>query len=235
MLEFTLTQLWEHKRGPEISHAAYQGIGGVAGALSRYAKNVYQDDLLKQFPMERIRRVLLALVRSRGGAADATRRVVSRDRLGADWDIAQALASHRLVTISRDDSKGTETAEIVHEALIREWPTLATWVNNDSSTFQRWLSRQRNEPPSVSCCPTPGSPTPTGGLLTEPRTSRQRSGSSSRTANPNGKDGSLNWRSPATAPRHAASPQPPSSPSPRLKRHSRSRSSWPSKRCGRHR
>ena len=107
LLEFALTQLWEHKRGPEISHTAYQSIGGVAGALSQYAEGVYKDDLLARFPEERIRRVLLALVRSRGGAADATRRVVSRDRLGADWDIAQELASYRMVTIGRDNS-GTQ-------------------------------------------------------------------------------------------------------------------------------
>ena len=56
-------------------------------------RNRRYQDLLGQFPDERIRRVMLALVRSRGGAADATRRVVSRERLGEDWEVAQALAS----------------------------------------------------------------------------------------------------------------------------------------------
>ena len=138
LLEFALTQLWPHQQGRQISLAAYQSIGGVAGALSRHAELAYQD-LLDKFPEERIRRVMLALVRSRGGAAEATRRVVSRDRIGADWEVAQALARQRLLTVGRDEGKGEETAEITHEALIRKWPRFAGWVNDDAD-FQHWLA-----------------------------------------------------------------------------------------------
>ena len=104
LLEFALTQLWPHQQGRQITLAAYQGIGGVTGALSRHAEQSYQD-LLGQFPDERIRRVMLALVRSRGGAAEATRRVVSRERLGEDWEVAQALARQRLLSLDRDPGK----------------------------------------------------------------------------------------------------------------------------------
>ena len=138
LLEFSLTQLWPHQHRRQITLAAYQDIGGVAGALSRHAEQSYQD-LLGQFPEERIRRVMLALVRSRGGAAAATRRVRSRERLGEDWEVAQALATQRLLSVSRDPGKGEETAEIAHEALIREWPTFASWVNDDAD-FQHWLT-----------------------------------------------------------------------------------------------
>ena len=82
---------------------------------------------------------MLALVRSRGGAAEATRRVVSRQRLGQDWEVAQALAGRRLLSVGRAESKAEETAEIAHEALIREWPTFASWVNDDAD-FQHWLA-----------------------------------------------------------------------------------------------
>ena len=138
LLEFALTQLWPHQEGRQITLAAYRGIGGVTGALSRHAEQTYQD-LLGQFSQERIRRVMLALVRSRRGAAEATRRVVSRERLGEDWEVAQALARQRLLSTDRDPGKGEETAEIAHEALIREWPTFASWVNDDAD-FQHWLT-----------------------------------------------------------------------------------------------
>ena len=75
--------------------------------------------LLGRLPQEPIRNVILAPVRGRGGAADATRRVASRDRLGGNWQIAQTLARNLLVTVSHDN-RGTETAQITHEALIRE-------------------------------------------------------------------------------------------------------------------
>ena len=137
LLEFALTQLWPHQQGRQITWAAYKSVGGVTGALSRHAAQAYRD-LLSRFPEERIRRVMLALVRSRGGAAEATRRVVSREQLGRDWEVAQALAQQRLLIASRHDGIGDETAEIAHEALIREWPTLASWVNDDAD-FQHWL------------------------------------------------------------------------------------------------
>ncbi|ARX88512.1 histidine kinase [Streptomyces alboflavus] len=34
---------------------------------------------------------------------------------------------------------GPDTAEIAHEALIREWARLATWVEEDAD-FQQWLA-----------------------------------------------------------------------------------------------
>jgi WD40 repeat protein len=138
LLEFALTQLWPHQLGRQITLAAYQGIGGVTGALSGYAEQAYQQ-LRDQFPEQRIRRVMLALVRSRGGAAEATRRLVSQDRLGPDWEIAQALAKRRLLIIGHDPSTKQDTAEIAHESLIREWPTFASWVDHDPQ-FQHWLA-----------------------------------------------------------------------------------------------
>jgi len=138
LLEFALTQLWRYQRQRRISLAEYREIRGVAGALTGYAERVYQE-LLGIYPEERIRRVMLALVRSRRGASEATRRVVSREQLGQDWEIATALAERRLVALGHDPVKNHETAEIAHEALILEWPTLASWVNGDAE-FQQWLA-----------------------------------------------------------------------------------------------
>jgi hypothetical protein len=42
---------------------------------------------------------VLALVRSREGAAQATRRVVGRDRFARDWDVVEELARRRLLMI----------------------------------------------------------------------------------------------------------------------------------------
>ena len=72
------------------------------------------------------------------------RRVASRDELGTDaWALAQRLADedNRLV-VTAAPSPGEETAEIVHEALIRNWPTLVDWVNHDRA-FQSWLRNLR--------------------------------------------------------------------------------------------
>ena len=64
---------------------------------------------------------------------------MTRQRLGQDWEVAQALAERRLLSVGRAESKAEETAEIAHEALIREWPTFTSWVNDDAD-FQHWLA-----------------------------------------------------------------------------------------------
>ena len=128
LLEFALTQLWPRQHKREITLISYQEIGGVAGALSAYADRTYRE-LLDHFSEKRIRRVLLALVRSRRGAPEATRRMVLRERLGPDWEVVQALANRRLLVLGRDSARGEETAEIAHESLIRAWPRFAVWVD----------------------------------------------------------------------------------------------------------
>ena len=138
LLEFALTDLWPHQRQRFISLTEYYEIGGVTGALRGYAERVYQK-LLRPFGEERIRRVMLSLVRSRGGAVYATRRTVSRKDLSQDWEVAEALTRHRLLMLGHDSAKGTETAEIAHEALIRAWPRFTRWVDDDAD-FQHWLT-----------------------------------------------------------------------------------------------
>jgi signal transduction histidine kinase/ActR/RegA family two-component response regulator len=137
LLEFALTELWPLQRERHISFDSYHNVDGVAGALNRHAEKVYAF-LSQQFPESRIRRVLLSMVRARGGAASAVRVTAHRDHLGSDWYIAQLLAQpeHRLVVIGPG---GADTAEIAHEALIREWKRLAGWVDEDAD-FQQWLA-----------------------------------------------------------------------------------------------
>ena len=97
-MEFALTELWARQHRRRLTFADYHGLGGVAGALDRYAEGVFAD-LAGRGLADRVRRVMLALVRSREGAAQATRRVVGRDRFARDWDVVEELARHRLLMI----------------------------------------------------------------------------------------------------------------------------------------
>lgn len=137
LLEFTLTELWPLQRDRQISFDSYHGLGGVSGALNQHAEKAYYW-LRDQVDEQRIRRALLSMIRARGGAASAVRVTADRSHLGNDWYIAQLLAEpdRRLVILGTD---GPETAEIAHEALIREWGRLSTWVEEDAD-FQQWLT-----------------------------------------------------------------------------------------------
>ena len=58
------------------------------------------------------------------------------------WALVQHLADRRLVVTGRDEVAGTETVEVVHEALIGNWEQLQGWMAEDRS-FRTWQERLR--------------------------------------------------------------------------------------------
>jgi WD40 repeat protein len=139
LLEFALTLLWERQAAGIITHAAYEGLGGVRGALARYAEDVFLS--LPETEREEARRVFVQLVRP-GEATEHTRRMAVRSDLGQDrWALAQRLAATRLLVTGRDVGDA-QTLELVHEALISGWDRLRTWVETDRA-FRTWQERVR--------------------------------------------------------------------------------------------
>ncbi len=140
LLEFALTLLWERQSDGWLTHADYEALGCVDGALACYADQVF--DGLEPDDQERAHRALVQLVRPGEGTED-TRRVASRDELGDErWQLIQHLADQRLVVTGLDAS-GTETAEVVHEALIRNWGRFRGWMAADRA-FRSWQERLRS-------------------------------------------------------------------------------------------
>ena len=140
LLEFALTTLWAKQRDAQLTHAAYEEIGGVEAALSRYAEEAYGR--LNEEEKERARRIFIQLVRPGEGTED-TRRLATRTEVGEEnWDLVTRLADARLVVSSRDEGTGEETVEIVHEALIGGWERLRQWIEVDRS-FRTWQERLR--------------------------------------------------------------------------------------------
>jgi WD40 repeat protein/DNA-binding SARP family transcriptional activator len=135
LLEFALTLLWEQHASGWLTHTAYEEIGQVEGALTRYAEQVYSA--LDDADQARARQVFEQLVRPGVGAEDI-RRVAARDEIGAaNWPLVQRLAGRRLVVTGRDASTGVETAEVAHEALIQRWERLRGWMATDRA-FRGW-------------------------------------------------------------------------------------------------
>ncbi len=141
LLEFALTLLWERQQDRTLTHAAYTELGGVDGALARYAEQVYRDDLdgLEQ----EAGRLFVQLVRP-GEATEPTRRVARRSELDVSlWPVAQRLAATRLV-VTGCDEVGAETIELAHEALITRWERLREWIVADRE-FRSWQERLRTD------------------------------------------------------------------------------------------
>ncbi|BAY48349.1 WD-40 repeat-containing protein [Scytonema sp. HK-05] len=139
LLEFALTQLWKGRRGKQLTHAAYEEIGEVQGALARHADQNYGK--LSATEKEQVKRIFIQLVRPGEGTEDTRRLATKAELSGASWALVNQLADARLVVTSRN-AAGQETVEVVHEALIHNWGELRGWMGMARS-FRAWQERLR--------------------------------------------------------------------------------------------
>ncbi|MFF3677123.1 SUMF1/EgtB/PvdO family nonheme iron enzyme [Streptomyces sp. NPDC002120] len=144
LLEFALTLLWERQSNGRLTHAAYEMAGEVAGAVATRAEEVYGG--LSPQQQDTARQLLTRLVRVApiGGEGEDTRRRTSVSEL-ADLarvdDVMTALTAARLL-VSDADEQGRPTIEVAHEAVIRNWDRLRTWLDGDRH-FLLWQQRTR--------------------------------------------------------------------------------------------
>lgn len=138
-LEFALTLLWEKRTLQQLTHAAYKEIGELQGALASHANTIYKK--LNTTEQKQVSRIFIQLVRPGEGTED-TRRLAMKAELGEEnWTLVQYLADKRLVVTSLSVD-GQQTVEVAHEALIRKWDKLSTWIESDRA-FRTWQEQLR--------------------------------------------------------------------------------------------
>ena len=95
LLEFALTNLWEHREGGQLLHQVYADMGRVQGAVAQQAEEVYQ----KLVPLEQqaAARVFLELVQTGEGTEDTRRRAALREVGEEARGLVNKLADARLV------------------------------------------------------------------------------------------------------------------------------------------
>jgi WD40 repeat protein/class 3 adenylate cyclase/energy-coupling factor transporter ATP-binding protein EcfA2 len=129
LLSHSLLETWKRRSGRMLTLIGYLQSGGVHGAIARTAETVY--DALSAEQQALARNVFLRLTELGEGTEDTRRRVSTPElipRLEQDAEVREVLrtlADARLVTI------GEGTVEVAHEALIRHWPTLREWLDED--------------------------------------------------------------------------------------------------------
>jgi tetratricopeptide (TPR) repeat protein len=140
LLSHALLETWRLRRGTVMTLGGYRAAGGVEGAIAKTAEN-----LLKNFDTEQmtiVEHIFLSLTEL-GQQAEDTRRIASKDELvrgerAENVDVVlEDLVRARLVTIDG------EQVEVAHEALIRRWPRLEDWLdeNRERLQFERQLSQ----------------------------------------------------------------------------------------------
>jgi Tol biopolymer transport system component len=146
LLEFALTELWAQQTSRGLlTHDAYTAIGEVEGAIARRAEAIYQE-LAAQGQGETVRRVFLRLTHF-GEATEGTRRRATLDDLVTPRmprqeveRVIKALADARLLVTGGVEGTEAATAEVSHEALIRNWEQLRRWLAEDRA-FGLWREK----------------------------------------------------------------------------------------------
>ncbi len=172
LLQFALREMWGRQEKRKMTRKSYDAIGGVKGASAQRAETIFlaMTENGANVPMAQAFRHLFTRLVALGEGQEDTRRVVDRRELGdALWSLAQRLASedNRLV-VTNAPAASRETAEVVHEALIRHWPKLIDWIERDRD-LQSWLRQIKSNVELWSADQNDDGPLLRGGMLDQAR------------------------------------------------------------------
>ncbi|MEP6667105.1 MAG: WD40 repeat domain-containing protein, partial [Nocardioidaceae bacterium] len=136
LLSHALLETWRRRRGTSMTLKGYSESGGVQRAIARTADRVL-DAELDTDQREIARNIFLRLTELGEGTQDMRRRVTLQEVVPEDAEgsvtvraVLQRLADRRLVTVAES------TVEVAHEALIREWPRLREWLDEDRAALR---------------------------------------------------------------------------------------------------
>ncbi|MGY1498440.1 nSTAND1 domain-containing NTPase [Streptomyces sp. QTS52] len=150
MLSHALLETWRRRKGRMLTLGAYQAAGGVHGAIAASAEEAYGQLTAPQAAAAR--RLLLRMVEPGQGTPDTRRPLTRTER--EEWaspdvtSVVERLARARLLTVDE------EGAQLAHEALIRCWPRLHGWIEEDRERLRHhrrlteaarvWLEHDRD-------------------------------------------------------------------------------------------
>jgi len=126
LLSTTLLELWQHRQGRAIRLESYSETGGVRGAVARLAEQTYGVLTAEQQALAR--GVLLRL--SAGVGDVVTRRRVPIQDFDPDTNVDVRAVLDNLIE-ARLLTADEGSVEVAHEALLREWPRLEGWLEED--------------------------------------------------------------------------------------------------------
>ncbi|HSK77651.1 MAG TPA: hypothetical protein VLQ45_14470 [Thermoanaerobaculia bacterium] len=135
LLQFTLLKLWESRERNRVTWEAYRRLGGGRLALARSADDFYNSLI----PQEQVtaRRILLRMVRTSERLEVTSSRIQRKElhRGGEDPGrvnrVLDKLVDARLVRLTPGETREEDQFEVAHEALVRNWPTLVEWLEQE--------------------------------------------------------------------------------------------------------
>ncbi|WP_327157955.1 hypothetical protein [Streptomyces tubercidicus] len=128
LLAHALRATWQQRHAHVLTVEGYRATGGIAHAIATTADSVYA--CMDPPGRRATRALLLRLVKIGSGVEDTRRRLPYTDLAGhgdsaVPAAIIESFTQARLLTRERD------SVEITHEVLLRAWPRLRHWIEDD--------------------------------------------------------------------------------------------------------
>ena len=130
LLSHALLETWKRRNGRLLTFEGYQQAGGIRGAIAKTADSVYQYQLNNE-QQTIARKIFISLTELGEGTQDTRRRAPLSELFYPPKQISAIKKVLRLLTNARLVIVGEKTAEVAHEALIREWPAMRRWLDED--------------------------------------------------------------------------------------------------------
>ena len=133
LVAHALRETWHRRHGPALRLDDYRATGGMRGAVAQTAEVVYASESPAR---QALMRATFLRLTTLGDGTEDTRRHVPRTELNGlasptDVDtVLGRLADARLVVLSRG------RVEVAHEAVIRAWPRLRRWLDEDREALR---------------------------------------------------------------------------------------------------
>ncbi|NOK36053.1 TIR domain-containing protein [Corallococcus exercitus] len=139
LLAFTLQRLWNNPANHEggVFHvSAYEALGGLTGVVSKAAQEALPLDTLKPDEVLALRNTFVPGLVQVDAAGGRTRRRARLSELPAGAvRLLQPFIEARLLVTGVDED-GEKTVEVAHEALLRTWPVLTRWIDEDQDKLR---------------------------------------------------------------------------------------------------
>ena len=126
LLSHALRETWLRREGRTLTVAGYKATGGIRGAIAQSAEDIYKR--VEPDQQDAFRDLLLRLVIPTEDG-EPVRSQLPRRLIATDEEreqLIERLVGARLVT--SDDG----VVELTHEALVRAWPRLREWLDEDA-------------------------------------------------------------------------------------------------------
>ena len=152
LMQYSLTQLWSKRLDNQLQLKTYVNLGGIKGTLGRRATAVYES--MSEEQQQAAEHIFLSLTQLGEGTEDIQRCVIKNDLITRKFSkyliekTIEKLTDAKLIVTTQEiidtpKFNAVSVIRIAHEVLIRHWPLMRKWLDQNRSHLHSKRSIER--------------------------------------------------------------------------------------------